>query len=192
MAKELIALDTIMNESLWVAKMQGWRETGTYAEIGHLAKSEECRDFDLLANQPEHLKPFFDAYWAWNKEHGWITIPEFYKDIYLVDMQTPEQDAKLARRVWTEDEIRHLIATNDKVLINALMKLYAEQTADERSTGETRHNNGRGFNGTDSRFLSSVAEFYKKRGFLTDKQKACVRRKLAKYNRQLTRLANAG
>lgn len=188
MTRELISLETIEKDALWIAKMQGYRECGTYAEISHLAKSEDCRDFDLAAKQPEHLKPFFDAYWAWNEEHGWITIPEFYKDIYLVDAQKSEP----ARRVWTEDEIRHLVATNDKVLVGALMKLYAEQTSDEQANGETRHHNGRGFNGTDSKFLSSVAEFYKKRGFLTDKQKHCVRRKLAKYNKQLTRLANAG
>lgn len=107
---------------------------------------------------------------------------------WLSDMGVP----LAARRVWTEDEIRHLVATNDKVLYGALMKLYAEQTSDEQANGETRHHNGRGFNGTDSRFLSSVAEFLKKRGFLTDKQKYCVRRKLVKYNKQLTRLANAG
>lgn len=94
-------------------------------------------------------------------------------------------------RVWTEDEIRVLVQTNDKVLYGALKKLYAEQTADEQSMGETRHNNGVGFNGADSKFLSSVSEFLLKRGFLTDKQKFVVRKKLVKYNRQLTRLANA-
>lgn len=275
MTRELIPLETIMNESLWVAKMQGYRETGTYAEIGHLAKSEDCRDFDLLAKQPAHLVPFFNEFWKYTEEHGFITIPDYYNNVYAkepapkqkemtfadfdrltkivpcydffpeyIESYTQEmqardrnekiltetreilakydidddcidyymsgrefennlkkwladrnvtvaEPAKPAHRVWTEDEIRHLVATNDKVLVGALMKLYAEQTSDEQANGETRHNNGRGFNGTDSKFLSSVAEFYKKRGFLTDKQKACVRRKLAKYNRQLTRLANA-
>ena len=93
-------------------------------------------------------------------------------------------------RVWTEDEIKILVQTNDKVLYGALKRLYAEQTADEQSAGETHHHNGAGFNGADSRFLSSVSEFLLKNGFLTEKQKIVVRKKLVKYNRQLTRLAN--
>lgn len=94
-------------------------------------------------------------------------------------------------RTWTEDEIRELIQTNDKVLYGALRKLYAEQTADEQRDGETKHHNGVGFNGADSRIMSSFAEFLKRTGFLTDKQKAVARRKLVKYNKQLTKLANA-
>ena len=278
MTRELIPLETIEKEAIWVAKMQGYRESGTYAEIGHLAKSEECRDFDLAAKQPAHLKIFFDEFWKYTEEHGFITIPDYYNNVYAkepapeqtemtfadfdrltkiipcydffpeyIESYTQEMQArkrneeilaetrkilakygidgdcidyhmsgrefennlkkwladrnvtiaepapeKPARRVWTEDEIRTLVATNDKVLYGALLKLYAEQTSDEQANGETRHHNGRGFNGTDSRFLSSVAEYLKKRGFLTDKQKYCVRRKLVKYNKQLTRLANAG
>jgi hypothetical protein len=94
-------------------------------------------------------------------------------------------------KVWTEEEIKELVQTNDEVLYGALKKLYACQTADEQNAGETREHNGKGFNGADSKFLSSVSEFLLKRGFLTDKQKACVRKKLVKYNKQLTRLANA-
>lgn len=95
------------------------------------------------------------------------------------------------KRVWTEDEIKTLVQTNDKVLYGALRKLYAEQTADEQMTGDTKEHNGVGFNGVDGQFLSSVAEFLKNRGYLTDKQKVIVRKKLVKYNKQLTRLANS-
>jgi len=98
---------------------------------------------------------------------------------------------KPAKRVWTEDEIKVLIQTNDTVLYGALKKLYAEQTADEQNDGRTKHYNGVGFNGADSKFLSSVSEFLIKRGFLTDKQKYVTRKKLVKYNKQLTKLANA-
>lgn len=95
------------------------------------------------------------------------------------------------KRVWTEEEIKSLVQTNDKVLYGALKKLYAEQTADERKAECTRERNGAGFNSVDAKFLSSVAEFLKRTGFLTEKQKAATRRKLVKYNKQLTRLANA-
>ena len=94
-------------------------------------------------------------------------------------------------RVWTAEEIKELIQTNDKVLYGALKKLYACQTADEKAVGETVEYNGVGFNGVDSPILSSMAEFLIQRGYLSDKQKCIVRKKLVKYNKQLTKLANA-
>lgn len=183
----MLTLDQVMNESIWIAKMNWGRMSGTYEEMKVYAESEDCRDFDLCAQQPEHLQEFFDGLWAWSEANGWITIPEYYKDIYLVE----QNEKKAARRVWTEEEIKNLVQTNDKVLYGALKKLYAEQTADEQQEGATRHSNGVGFNGADSAFLSSVAEFLNRTGFLTNKQKIIVRKKLVKYNKQLTRLANA-
>ena len=95
------------------------------------------------------------------------------------------------QRVWTEDEIKSLVQTNDKVLYGALKKLYDNQTADEQSAKETKEHNGIGFNGVDAPFLSNVADFLIRNGFLTEKQKFYVRKKLVKYTKQLTRLANA-
>lgn len=183
----IISLDVILKESRWVAKMQGYRQVGTYDELKSYAESEECRDFDLCVEQPDKLKPFFDRYFAYERENGFITIPEYYKDIYLVDMQ----EEKPKKRVWTEDEIRDLIQTNDTVLYGALKKLYACQTSDEQDAGFTKIHNGVGFNSADSKFLSSISEFLLKRGFLTNKQKYVTRKKLVKYTRQLTKLANA-
>lgn len=111
-------------------------------------------------------------------------------NVAIVDAAPAPAPAK-AKHVWTEDEIAKLVQTNDKVTCNALAKLYACQTADEQAIGETRVQNGMGFNGADSRILSSMAEFFKKTGFLTPKQLVVVRRKLVKYNKQLTRIANA-
>lgn len=93
-------------------------------------------------------------------------------------------------RVWTEEEIKVLIQENDKVLYGALRKLYAEQTAEEQADGNTKVQNGIGFNGVDAPILSSFCEFLNKTGFLTPKQKVLARKKLVKYNKQLTRLAN--
>lgn len=101
---------------------------------------------------------------------------------------TVEQKAK---RIWTADEIKSMIQTNDKVLYGALKKLYACQTADEQTSAETTHANGAGFNAIDAEFLTSCSQFLLKNGFLTDKQKVIVRKKLVKYNKQLTMLANA-
>ena len=175
----MLTLETILNESLWVAKVGGCRFTGTYKEVESWKDDEDCRDFDLLANQPEHLKPFYDAYWKYDEEHGFVTVQDFYNNVYS------------KRRVWAEDEIRNLIQTNDKVLYRALKKLYECQTAEEQGRQATIEHNGIGFNGVDGGFLSSVSEFLIKKGYLTDKQKVVVRKKLVKYTRQLTRLANA-
>ena len=102
-----------------------------------------------------------------------------------------EAEQPKPKRVWTEDEIKNYVQTNDKVLYGALKNLYACQTADEQTNSTTTHANGAGFNATDADYLTSVSKFLIKNGYLTDKQKACVRKKLVKYNKQLTRLANA-
>lgn len=94
------------------------------------------------------------------------------------------------KRIWTEDEIKFYIQTNDKSLYGALKRLYACQTAEEQNSGETKENNGKGFNGLDAPILSSFCEFLNKTGFLTSKQKILARKKLIKYTRQLTVLAN--
>ena len=93
-------------------------------------------------------------------------------------------------RIWTEEEIRNLVQTNDKVLYGALKKLYACQTIEEQNSGMTKEYNGKGFNGVDVPILSSFCEFLNKTGFLTPKQKILARKKLVKYTKQLTVLAN--
>ena len=140
-------------------------------------------EFDL--SLPYHQLPMgVDV--SYPEKEARIHLLEFFNsnDIHL------EPKKEEAKRVWTEDEIKELIQTNDKVLYGALKKLYAEQTADEQSDGQTSHANGAGFNGVDSPFLSSCSEFLLKKGYLTDKQKTSVRKLLVKYNKQLTRLSN--
>lgn len=94
------------------------------------------------------------------------------------------------KRIWTEEEIKYLIQTNDKVLYGALKRLYSCQTEDEQAIGTTTHYNGAGFNGVDGPFLTSVSKFLIKNGYLTEKQKATTRKLLVKYNKQLTKLSN--
>lgn len=93
-------------------------------------------------------------------------------------------------RVWTEDEIKNLVQVNDKVLYGALKKMYSCQTESERCDHETHDHNGIGFNAVDAPILTSFCEFLNKTGFLTPKQKVLARKKLIKYNKQLTALAN--
>ncbi len=93
-------------------------------------------------------------------------------------------------RVWTVEEIKTLILTNDKMVARSVVVLYERQTASEQAAQETHERNGVGFNGVDASILSSFAEFYKSRGYLSVKQTAIARKKLGKYARQLVSIAN--
>lgn len=186
------------NNALMVIELDGdygkHRATMKGSEVdAYLARhcksgDEFFSDSDYSRNQDDpEIGNIIDTAWK-NFETDPNRWGSFYKAIdALLEDETPAP----AKRVWTEDEIRELVQTNDKVLYGALKKLYAEQTADEQRAGETKVHNNAGFNGADSRFLSSVSQFLIREGFLTTKQKAVTRRKLVKYTRQLTRLANA-
>jgi len=176
----MLTLDKILQDTIWVAKMQGYRMSGTYDEMKEYAKRSNCRDFDICGNQPEHLKEFYDLYFA---HDGFITVQDFYNQHY----NKPQKK----RRVWTADEIKELVQTNDKVLYGAMRKLYECQTEDEKAEGAANHKNGAGFNGVDAKIMTSFCEFLIKTGFLTYKQKVIARKKMVKYTKQLVILANA-
>jgi hypothetical protein len=86
---------------------------------------------------------------------------------------------------WTVEKVKESILTNDQAVKNALLRLYSWQTEEEKASQETRENNGKGFNGTDGRILSSFAEQLKSKGWLSPKQIALSRKKLVKYARQI-------
>ena len=93
--------------------------------------------------------------------------------------------------------IRENITTGPWIWVaRALVVLHDRQTADERSSQSTTHENGVGFNGTDARFLSSLAEQVRAwegtppegRRFpvpLSARQLELARKKVAKYAKQL-------
>lgn len=91
---------------------------------------------------------------------------------------------------WTEQEIHRLVQTNDRALYGALMELYRRQTASEQKARTTRERNGRGFNAPDANFLTSVAIYFRNHGYLTFNQRIVTRKKIAKYTKQLTKIAN--
>lgn len=91
---------------------------------------------------------------------------------------------------WTNEEIKALLLNNDVMVVKSVVKLYQLQTIDEQKSGETNHKNSVGFNGIDSRFLSSCARFAMQTGYLSPKQIAIVRRKIIKYTGQITKIAN--
>lgn len=78
---------------------------------------------------------------------------------------------------------------NRTLVYRMLQALYARQTGFEQEIEATTENNGIGFNGADSHFLSNVAKNSKPYGNLTSKQCEVVARKLIKYARQLEDIA---
>jgi len=100
-------------------------------------------------------------------------------------------------RVWTADEIREMIRTDDRWACRALLAIYDKQTIEEQQSDETLRHNGEGFTGADAPFLTRLAKFYRERGFLTTKQMQCLRfsrsgkDRLGKYSKQLARIAKA-
>lgn len=95
-------------------------------------------------------------------------------------------------KLWFEPEIRKLIETNDKMVEHSILQLYACQTSDEQTTGETIHHNGVGFNGCDATLLTSFAKWLLDGRHLTFKQMLYARKKVVKYAKQLTEIANSG
>jgi len=96
-----------------------------------------------------------------------------------------------AKRIWTVEEIKNLLQTNDKFICKATVKLFEKQTEEEKATDHTGVSNGVGFNGTDAFIMSKFAKFYMERGFLSPKQLAIAKRKIQKYAKQLTTIANS-
>lgn len=93
-------------------------------------------------------------------------------------------------KIWKLDEIRYLLETNDKAVINGLIAIYNKQTADEKVVNETKHSNGVGFTGADAKVLSNMAKYAIAKGGLTEKQFIYVKKEIGKYAGQLTKIAN--
>lgn len=71
----------------------------------------------------------------------------------------------------TKEEIYKILDKNPGAVAYALMTVFNNQEVDEQDAGETRHDNGRGFNGADAGFLTSVAKRVRwKRRFGNDAQ----------------------
>lgn len=81
--------------------------------------------------------------------------------------------------------IRERLTTDDDYLKSALKLIYLNHDTHVFPEGDTAHHDGKGFNRMDKEFLSNVAEFLIKRGFLSQKQIECIRPKMLKYAGQL-------
>lgn len=179
----MLTLEQIKKDTIWVAKMNWGRMSGTYEEMKPYREADEednyCRDFDICCEQPEHLKEFYDGFFKYEEEHGFTLIDDYYNNVYA------------NRKIWSKEEIKNLLNTSDKAVCRAVVAIYNKQTDCEKDCAETTDSNGVGFNGADANILSSFAEWILKRGYLTEKQMVIARKKMMKYAKQLADIANA-
>ncbi len=91
---------------------------------------------------------------------------------------------------WNKLTIRAMLETNNVWVVRGLMAIYKYQTESEKAEGVTREDNGVGFNGVDSEILTSFAQQWQARNFLSPKQLEIARKKMLKYSGQLAKIAN--
>lgn len=108
--------------------------------------------------------------------------PEFVNSIHT--------RSETARNNWTVEEIKNLLKTDDLFVIRSLLKLYSYQTYEEKQSGETKMDNGVGFNGADANRLSKVSRDTLRTYTIGVGMVNFVRSKIMKYAKQLTRIAN--
>lgn len=73
---------------------------------------------------------------------------------------------------WTKEKIISLLETNDKAVGRALLRLLQNQTSDEQIAQDVKHRNNQGFRPCHGRMGTSMAEFFKSKGYLSPKQAA--------------------
>jgi hypothetical protein len=85
--------------------------------------------------------------------------------------------------------IQFLLTTNDRAVERGVLAIYNRQTSDEKVIGITRHTNGRGFNGPDSRVGTYYANWIIKGNRLTGRHLINARIMIMKYSKQLLEVA---
>lgn len=70
----------------------------------------------------------------------------------------------------TQEQIVNMLKTNSRAVARALVALAARQTADEQLSQRTKYHNQQGFRPCHARMGTSMANFFKRNGYLTEKQ----------------------
>ncbi len=123
-----------------------------------------------------------------------IEKPKQEAEVIKMDIPAEYQDAvqALLQKLMKEKE-SHANETpstlpNNKVSVHPdldhLVTVYRNQTGDEKSEGETRNKNGKGFNKFDAPILTAIAERYLANGFVFQDDFATVSRLIQKYHAQ--------
>lgn len=85
-------------------------------------------------------------------------------------------------------EWKRNIQQNDKWALRAFLRIWKEQTEEEKQTGTAENENKVGFSKYDARIASSFFSGYSKYGSLTPKQYVTLKKIMPKYAGQLYRL----
>ena len=97
---------------------------------------------------------------------------------------------KNCKKNWTVEEILEKLRTDDRWVIRGLLALYNNQSYDEVKDRSTHLLNKVGFNAFDADFLTGMVERYKDGKYFTEKQMMVIRKRILKYSKQLTKIAN--
>ena len=151
-----------------VHRVEGWRANLT------------ARIETVTAGAQERIAAFNEKYKA--KE------PEATFTLAVSKMPNgPEFKTKKAQLEWFRDTL----AENGAMAYDALLTIYAMQTADEQAMEATTESNGIGFGAYDAEILSSFAkqligkrEKYGATARLSDKQLVLLHKKIVRYARQ--------
>ena len=105
--------------------------------------------------------------------------------------QTQNLVQKITSKAQLVSMLKIQLATRPQQAIKGLMRIYANQTESEQSSGIVISNNGIGFVHVDSEILTSFAKQFEERGSLSEKQLAILYKKMPKYAGQLINAAIA-
>lgn len=105
--------------------------------------------------------------------------------------QTQNLVQKITSKAQLVSMLKIQLATRPQQAIKGLMRIYANQTESEQSSGIVISNNGIGFVHVDSEILTSFAKQFEERGILSEKQLAILYKKMPKYAGQLINAAIA-
>ena len=95
--------------------------------------------------------------------------------------------AKKVTKVELVKFLRWKLMTDHVWAKAALVRIFENQTEDEKVSKETTHCNMIGFTASDARILTSFAQFYQTHGFLSEKQTKWLMPKMGKYAGQLAK-----
>ena len=105
--------------------------------------------------------------------------------------QTQNLVQKITSKAQLVSMLKTQLATRPQQAIKGLMRIYANQTESEQSSGIVISNNGIGSVHVDSEILTSFAKQFEERGSLSEKQLAILYKKMPKYAGQLINAAIA-
>lgn len=92
--------------------------------------------------------------------------------------------------MYTKNDITKMLENSDTAVQRALIAIWERQTTSEKASQSTHINNSIGFNGFDAGILSSFAEQFQTKGWLSTKQMIIARKRIMKYAGQLADIAN--